>query len=171
MRTFNPEARLCFDFLQRTKKMHTKLRQDLVWGLESQLWNTNVKSVCLCFCLREKEVCDKWVNCVTLLVFPLAGRVTSPGTACLVVACAWGQSPSRASQSWSGHDCRKWLFISCSRTVTWAVRSPSPKVRPCLHDLPFCGGSASHLFCQSHRLHIILTASINTEWKLQLLSG
>lgn len=103
-------------------------------------------------------------------MFSLGCRVTSPGTACLAAACAWGPSPSRASRSWSGHGCRKWLFISCNRTATWAVRSPSPKVRPCSHVLPFCGASVvNHLLWQSHRLQILLTPGIDTEWETTAL--
>lgn len=78
----------------------------------------------------EAEVCESQITVWPLMFSPLVCRVISPGTVCQVAVCGWGQCPSRASQSWSEPAYRKWLFISCSRTVTWAVRSPFPKVRP-----------------------------------------
>lgn len=108
------------------------------------------------------ELCNSW------FFFSLAYRVISPGTACQAAVYGWGQSPSRVSQSWRGPGCRKWLFISCNRTVTWAARSPFPKVRP---RLPFCQGTlqVKYWLCQSHELWTLLTPNIHTGRKLQLL--
>ena len=116
----------------------------------------------------EAEVCESQITVWPLMFSPLVCRVISPGTVCRAAVCGWGQCPSRASQNWSEPAYRKWLFISCSRTVTWAVRSPFPKVRPHF-AIPWGMLPVKQMLCQSYKLQIRLSPTTDSGRKLQLL--